>query len=219
MLLQSTRHTEPLQPQWLPSLLGSLDVVTAAATQVVSTADAKTHCRVEISDDDTYIGTLVQAAQRWCESGSERGFGGDRQFLTATYSTPVIGFWQGPLKLPRPPLQSVSSVKYYATDGVLTTLATDQYIVRTPWRGQGTVERAPLVVWPVVQPDRRFPVVIQFVCGYGAASTVPATIVHAIKLLVGHWYERREPVVGGIVSKEIAFTVNSLLEAEGYGCY
>ena len=48
--------------------------------------------------------------------------------------------------------------------------------------------------------------------GYGdEASDVPAPIRHAIKLLVAHWFEQREPVVLGSAPQEVPGTVAGLL--------
>lgn len=40
---------------------------------------------------------------------------------------------------------------------------------------------------------------------------VPKTAIQAMYLLIGHWYENREAVVTGTISKEIEFAVNALL--------
>ena len=36
----------------------------------------------------------------------------------------------------------------FATDGTLTTVSSSDYLVRTPFRSAGTIERAPGVSWP-----------------------------------------------------------------------
>jgi uncharacterized phiE125 gp8 family phage protein len=40
---------------------------------------------------------------------------------------------------------------------------------------------------------------------------VPAPIRHAVRLLVAHWFERREPVVLGLGATEVPTTIAGLL--------
>jgi uncharacterized phiE125 gp8 family phage protein len=53
---------------------------------------------------------------------------------------------------------------------------------------------------------------VAFTAGYGdEASDVPEPLRHAIKLLVAHWFEQREPVVLGAAAQEVPATVAGLL--------
>lgn len=151
-------------------LLGTLSLVSAAGGQIVTTTEAKLHCRVDVTDDDTYIANLIQAAQDYCE----REIYGHRQFLPATYDL-LVRDWFESLPLPRPPLASVVSVKYYDTNGSQQTLATTYYNVAYPWRQPGYIERAPDQSWPSLQGDRPFPITIRFLAGYPSPVTVDAT--------------------------------------------
>ena len=76
----------------------------------------------------------------------------------AIFDVPVFCWWNGELKLPRPPLQSVGWVKYYDTAGTLQTLVTTEYLVRTPWQAPGKIERAPGKSWPSYEADRTWPI-------------------------------------------------------------
>jgi uncharacterized phiE125 gp8 family phage protein len=65
--------------------------------------------------------------------------------------------------------------------------------------------------WPTLSLRPTNAVVVQFTAGYGdAADDVPQRVKQAMLLLIGHWYEHREAVLTGSISKEIEFT-NSLL--------
>jgi hypothetical protein len=48
---------------------------------------------------------------------------------------------------------------------------------------------------------------------------VPTQIRHAILMLVAHWYDRRESVLTGSISKEVEFGVKSLLDSCRWGAY
>ncbi len=59
--------------------MAGLVLFTAPATEPVTTAEAKTHLRVDTSDDDTLIGTLITVARRRVENDSRH------QLVTATW--------------------------------------------------------------------------------------------------------------------------------------
>ena len=40
-----------------------------------------------------------------------------------------------------------------------------------------------------------YPIEVEFVTGYGGADDVPSDIKHAMKMLIGHWFEDRENIV------------------------
>ena len=52
---------------------------------------------------------------------------------------------------------------------------------------------------------------VTFVAGHANAAAAPSQLKAAIKLLVAHWYENREPVVTGTIATDIQFTIESLL--------
>jgi uncharacterized phiE125 gp8 family phage protein len=191
------------------NILGPLELSSAPSGLVVTATEAKSQFRVTISTDDTLIENKIGAATRLCESE----ISGGRQFLSATFDMPVMCWWDGVLKIPRPPLSSVTHIKYYATDGTLTTLSTSIYEVKTPWRAPGYIQRAPDQTWPAYQADRNFPIVIRFVAGFGAAAAVPLAIKEAILLTAGWLYENREATEWELRA------VCALLESEGYGFY
>jgi uncharacterized phiE125 gp8 family phage protein len=63
-------------------------------------------------------------------------------------------------------------------------------------------------------------VVVTWWAGYGATgSSVPASIRHAILMLVGYWYENRSTVLVGSISKQLEFAVESLLSSQKWGGY
>jgi uncharacterized phiE125 gp8 family phage protein len=201
------------------AVLGSLELVTAASAQAVTTADAKTHLKIEADAEDDYVAGLILDAQDYLE----KEVSGHRQIMPATYDVRAEDFaaWPDVLPLPRPPLSSVTSVKYFDADGVETTVAASTYLVRTPWRQPGTIELAPDQSWPTdLQTDRRQPVTIRIVAGYASEAAVPRNVRRAILLLCGHWHLNRESqVTSGGVPQDLAFAVSALLEQEGWGSY
>lgn len=172
----------------------ALTTVTPPAAEPVSTADAKSHLRVDISDDDTLIDAMVEE----CREQAEDFLG--RALVTQTLSLQLDGFPQV-IQVPRPPLQSVSSITYIDSDGATQTLDSSKYRVDTKSE-PGRITPAFGEVWP----STRFvtgAVTVQFVAGYGAAADVPKRFKRAILLAVGHLYENREDTIIGTSAIEL----------------
>lgn len=172
-----------------------LAVYTAATEDPVTTAEMKAHSHIDTSDDDAKIAALISAATEDTQSFLWR------QLCTATFTLTLDRFpWSDYIDLPRPPLQSVTHVKYYDLSNNLQTLSSSDYEVDTSTEpGRIYIDRS--TGWPSVY-DRRNAVEIRFVAGYGAASAVPEMIRQSIFLKAAHWYENREAaIIGTIVSE------------------
>lgn len=179
---------------------------TAPTVEPITRAEAKAHSRVTVSDDDEYIDALIEATRDRIENHTKRAL------LTQTWRLTLDSFPLGrrDIILPWSPLQSVTSITYVDTDGNTQTWASSNYSVDTG-ATPGRVRLAYDVLYPSIrhQPNA---VTIIFVAGYGsAASALPAGIVHACKILCGHYYDNREPVVTGTVATPIPETWKALL--------
>lgn len=179
---------------------------TAPTVEPITRADAKAHSRVTVSDDDEYIDALIEATRDRIENHTKRAL------LTQTWRLTLDSFPLGrrDIILPWSPLQSVTSITYVDTDGNTQTWASSNYSVDTG-ATPGRVRLAYDVLYPSIrhQPNA---VTIIFVAGYGsAASDLPAGIVHACKILCGHYYDNREPVVTGTIASPIPETWKALL--------
>ncbi len=183
-----------------------LTLKTPPAAAVVTVEEAKAHLRVDEAADDSYITALVakatQAAERYC----------DRAFITQDWVLALDAFPSCTklIKVPLPPLVSVTQLSYVDADGADQVLASADYQVSK--RSPAVIAPAPGKSWPATQAGRLDAVAIEFKAGYGdAADAVPKPIHHAILLLVAHWYENREPVNIGNIVNALPFTVDSLL--------
>lgn len=191
-----------------------LKLVTAPDAEPVSLALAKTHCNISISADDALVDSMIVAARRFAEKFTRRAF------VTQTWDFFADNFpacdrrnrWSA-IQLPKPPLVSVTHVKYVDAAGTLQTISTDVYDLQQPTDGPGQVFLKYGQSWPTSRCQANA-VQIRFVAGYGTADAVPETIKKAILFMVGHWYENREGVVVGTISKEIEFAVTNLLRSE-----
>jgi|CXWL01.1.fsa_nt_gi uncharacterized phiE125 gp8 family phage protein len=183
-----------------------LVVNTAPTVEPLSTTEAKTHCNIDITADDTYIDRLIKAARQYCETRTNRAF------INTTFDQ-VYDSFPHIFRPARSPLVSVSSITYIATDGTSTTLSSAEYVVDIK-REPGRIYNAYGYTWPSVRGIQNA-VTLRFVAGYGSAgSSVPETIRQAMCLLIEHWYDERGPVVIGTISQDLAFTVDALLASE-----
>lgn len=183
-----------------------LTQTTAPSVEPVTTAQAKAHMRVDISDDDAYIDTLVKVACRSLEK-----FQG-RQFITATWQLTLDDFPDDAseaIKLPYPPLQSITSIGYTDSNGSTQTFASTDYDVDTNAE-PGRVRPAYGEVWPGTR-DQMEAVTIVFKAGYGdAASNMPDDTIHTIKFWTALLYEARLPVTDRTIL-EVPYTLRTLM--------
>jgi uncharacterized phiE125 gp8 family phage protein len=170
----------------------------APASEPVTTAEAKSHLRVDITDDDTLIASYVQAARLFCESYT------GRSFVRRTYRADVPDF-ADQIVLPGRPIISITSIKYYNTDSpsVLTTLDSGVYALV-----HNCINRNYGETWESVYP-RADAVEITYIAGYAPTSSpeveaesVPEPIKTAIKMIVGDLYENREGKIVGTIQSD-----------------
>lgn len=181
-------------------------LVTAPASEPLSTDAAKAHLRVDIDDDNDYIDTLVATAREHVESYTRRAL------ITQTWDLWLDDWPEDGIIPLRAPLQSVTHVKYVDDDGATATMSADDYLVDA-YNEPGQVVLKGAASWPSATLRETNGVNVRFVAGYGTAgSSVPQPILHAMKLLIGHWYENREAViVSGAVPKNVPLAVDALL--------
>lgn len=183
-------------------------VVTGPATEPLTVAEAKTHLRVEVSGDDTYIGNLIVRAREVAQRHTQRAL--MQQTLEAHYDA-----WptDGALWVPDPPLQSVTSVKYYDADGVQQTLSSTNYQVDT-YSQPGRIDIKAAYSWPALQYGAMVPITVRYVAGYASADAVPGVIKQAMLLMIGKWYEERKDVITGTIVADLPNGASSLLDME-----
>lgn len=180
------------------------------AAEPLTVAEAKSHLRVEHSDDDALIGTLISAAREFVENLSGRTIA-QRAFIQTMDSFPC---GRGDIVLRRSPVTAVASVSYYDSSGIDTVM-----VVNTDYR----------LDLAIIPARIRLPILTaSWVSGYqtddcvritytAGAAIVPAAAKQTILLLVGHWYENRESVVVGQTSNAVHQTVSALIDSYRIG--
>lgn len=186
-------------------------------------AEVKGHLHVDIDDEEARVtNILIPTVTDWVEALT------GRQLIDATWvcwwpsfaaaCTAAAKLCKYPLDtilIPRPPLQTVTWVKYYDTANVQQTWDSSNYTVTIPEGpkgGKAWLRPIPSALFPntYARPDA---VEIKFEAGYGAAaSDVPGGLRQAMLLLLGELFIRREiAVVGTIVNNAPIGAVNLAL--------
>jgi uncharacterized phiE125 gp8 family phage protein len=164
----------------------SLKRITAPAETPVDLTTAKAHVRVIGTAQDALLTLYLEAA-----TGNLDGKDGvlGRALVTQTWEYALDSFPSEEIRIPLPPLQSVTSIKYLDTDGVEQTLDSARYLVDTSGEPGWVVVDAD--GWPDTY-DSANAVKIRFVCGYGAGTAVPASLKAAVLLHTGDLFENRQ---------------------------
>jgi uncharacterized phiE125 gp8 family phage protein len=175
----------------------------------ITLEEAKKHCRIETDDENTLIEGFIKAAREHCEKFQNRAYC-QQTFELWLDAFPTVG----QIQIPRPPLISVESIKYYDVDNVEHEFSDEEYFVDTK-NEPGWVVLNYGSCWPTETLRPANGVCVIFTAGYEPgdyddAENVPADVKSAIKLLVGHLFENRESTSATDL-KEIPKGVNDLL--------
>lgn len=187
-----------------PTRIGKLRINETQDEYPVSLAEAKTHLRVDLSDDDNYIESLIIMATHVVEQYT-------RLFIVE--NTVDVYYDQFPdyFNLQYGNLQTVVHLKYYDTDNSQQTLDSSNYEM-DKYAQPALVYRAKGVNWPETY-DRPNAVHLRFTGGIEFQeydAKLPRPLKHAILLLIGHFYENRQTVADK-VQYQIPMTVEYLL--------
>ena len=165
-------------------------LVTAPAAEPLTLAEAKLHLKLDVTADDDLITSLIVAARQHVETVTGRAL------VTQTWDIKYDEFpreLDAPIMLPKPPIASVTSVKYLDAAGVEQTWSSANYITDLPsgaWAGFGRIRPGMSTAYPATYAVINA-VTVRIVCGYGAAAAVPDGLKAAMKILIGHWYVNR----------------------------
>lgn len=150
---------------------------------------------------DPTLTALITTARMYCENFLFR------RLFTQTWDMTLDRF-PDVIRVPYPPLVSVTSITYVDSAGNTQTLSASSYGVDVQ-REPGRIYLAYAQVWPTIR-DIQAAVTVRYVAGYASIALIPAPIKHAMKMLIGHWYENRE-AVGSDRIAEVPLAVKNLL--------
>jgi uncharacterized phiE125 gp8 family phage protein len=164
-----------------------LKLITPPTTDPVTVAEMKPYARgaADSPDLDSTVGTLIKAAREAAQNFQNRAY------FTQTWEMSFDSFPAIPLKIPLPPLQSVTSVKYVDENGTEHIMDLADFIVDTDSE-PGRIAFRRGKSWPSVSLQDINAVKIRFVAGYNDINKVPNVVKLAYMVYVTHRLENPE---------------------------
>jgi len=182
--------------------MAGLTVTTVESEFAITSAEVKNWLRIDGSDDDTVISTLLKASHNWAKRYTARSITTQTLKLSidSVYDTDIpvkegnyVGIDQDitrrSILLPQSPVASISSVKYYDDADTESTFASSKYYL----------DSAGVPARFVLRNGESYPtglrvanaLEITYVAGYGGASDVPDDIKHACLIYTAWLFEHR----------------------------
>lgn len=166
-------------------------LILPPASEPISLAEAKLYLRVEASDEDPLITTLITAARHLVEAASGRLLIGQTWRITLDAWPPLAGTG---FRLPFAPVLAATAARVIDAGGAavtvpLASLALDAAADPPTLRA---LAMPPATTRPVAGVE------IDIRAGFGeAGADVPASLRQATLRLVGLWFDRRGDAVDG----------------------
>ena len=170
------------------------------AASVLDLGDIKDHLGVDGADSDGVIMACQRAAVDLIERECRIQIGPGKYTLVCDFPQ-----GRGDIVLPLPPLIAVESVTYIDRDGNSLTLGPD--VVRVSHSRPGRIGLLPDRSWPESAGSNA--VTINYTAG-NALGQVPESLLHAVRLLTGSFFENREGT-STLTIKEVPFAVQMIL--------
>lgn len=182
-----------------------LTLVSGPAVEPVSVEEARTHLRIDRTDEDPWLVAAIIAARQRME-----GFLG-RALIHQVWEL-SLDRWPGrALELRPAPLASVTSISYTALDGTEATVAGGDYLADTR-ATPGRIVLRDSASWPGGTLREADAIRVRFTAGYGAeAAAVPQLIRSVMLLWVGDLYEHREATVVGTIATKLPLGLEEAL--------
>lgn len=184
---------------------GVLSRLVAPSETLISLPEARMQCRLTSSEEDALLQGYIDAATAYLDARD--GILG-QVLVSQTWRLTLPSSPIGDLQLPLGPVASIVQAQYVDPAGAVQTLAGTNYRLSPG----GVVELTSTGSWPATDV-RAAAFWVDFVAGYGAASEVPASIRHIVRLMIAHWYSSREAVVIDSIASAIPMAAETLIAA------
>lgn len=171
-------------------------ILAGPAVEPVPLAEAKAHLRLDGSDEDDLVASLVTAARHAVEAATRL------RLVQQTWRVVLDAWPEGRVvRLPLAPVAAIAAVRVVPASGPAATLAPGL----SRLDGSADPPRA-IVDAAAPEPGAAFGgVELDLVCGFGpAASDVPAPLRLAILRLAARWFADRGDGEGGPMPPDVA---------------
>ena len=182
-------------------------IASRNTTPINSLNEAKTHLRVDFTDDDTYITSLCLAAKQTIENYCNL-------MLLETTIILYCDSWADSKEVYFSPSlntgdASVTSITYYDSDNTQQTWATSNYRYNefsSPMGISLKVGKA----YPTLA-DRKNAIEVTYKVGSSSASDISEQLKQAGLILIGNMYENRQEIIVGSSVGSIPMTARYLM--------
>ena len=172
----------------------------------ISTVDRVRHnSRISDKYDDQWIVDALASATDYCERALECCVARSNWRLTLDHFPAS----NEPIAIPLWPIHQITAIAYTNVNGANTSFNVID-IVQPVGLGRYLLQPKFGINWPEAQSPNG--VRIEFSAGFEDLAAVPSTIQRAALMLISHWYENREAVLIGTISKEIELGFSSMVE-------
>ncbi len=183
----------------------ALQLRSGPAIEPLSLVDTKNFLRVDGSDDDILVASLIAAARVYIETTI------GKILINENWSY-FIDKWptSGTLYLPLSPVQSIEEIRLHENGEAYEVFDPTNYVVDLISH-QPRIKLINLTAPPVTGAGLN-QIEVRFAAGFGdLESDVPEDLRQAMLMLCAHWYEQREPVGFGGSFNEIPTTITALM--------
>tara|TARA_R100000773_G_scaffold34737_2_gene29734 strand:- start:346 stop:957 length:612 start_codon:yes stop_codon:yes gene_type:complete len=191
----------PFTTKNLPSRNLRRITASSSRTFVLTLDQAKEHLRITHNTDDTYITSLIQAAQYTAEYYANKDF-------TACEWEFIADTWSQTQQLPYGVWRTITHIKYYDDDGVLITWNSSNYL----FDSKGNPQRITLVDGKDYPSLRNGVSNIIVTINSQTMRGEVEIAIQAIKIMIADMYENRQSVIVGRIASQIPKTSEYLLQ-------
>ena len=171
-------------------IVRDITTIVAPSATLVTLADAKNYLKVDYSEDDALIQSLIDSAIKRLEQYAGSAFS-PRTLKVVAY----VDFFIEP---PYAPINSITKVEYYSDNAwVEAVLDSDYYILGDTYKK----------VYMVTAPQREYR--FTYTCGF---TTLPQSIYNAILKLVADLYDYRASESPNDKLNELQMTAYELVQ-------
>ena len=185
-----------------------IKIITPPTTEPVTLGEIKAHTNWPVDEDDPLLNLYISAARAYAEKLT----GG--AFVTQTVEY-VLDSWPSGdvIHLPKPPLQSVTSIKYYGADGTEYTMDPTDYIVDTD-SFPGRISLAYGKTWPSITLQPVNGIRIRFAAGHPVYAGTVDTNGTAVTWKTGDKFNVNWPASYSITINNTLYSVASVTSTE-----
>ena len=194
-----------------------LEELTAPTAYSLNGEELENHLQMGDCENFEDFKPLIRAAEEYIEHRTGRAVMEQQvreQFDSFPANNGDLCVSLFPLSLRTSPL----TITYWDEDNAQQTFASTNYTIYKPRSTPPVVKLNVDIDWPDTY-TRWDAVQLDYWAGYQSHTEVNERVKKAVALMVDNWYEHRNPVLIGVMSKELELSVGSLIQTLKIGNY